>query len=349
LNKKIIPSPPPLIPQEEQRIQESNKPDYFDQFVMDKIPTLKLSTGYTIPIFGLGTWKSKPGEVYEAVKNAITVGYRHIDCALVYGNEAEVGKAITESINEGTVTREQLFITSKLWNTFHSPELVVPSLKKSLTDLGITYLDMYLIHWPMGYQEGGELFPKDSNDKTLFSTVDFVDTWKGMEQAVSLGLVRSIGMSNFNKRQIERIWEAATIKPSNLQVECHPYLNQSKLLAYCKEKGIVMTGYSPLGSPDRPWAKPDDPKLLDNEKLIALGKKYNKSPAQIVLKWLVTRGVAAIPKTVSKHRLVENASIFDFSLSPEDMEFINTFDVNGRACHLSWNSHHPHFPFGDEY
>jgi len=126
-------------------------------------------------------------------------------------------------------------------------------------------------------------------------------------------------------------------------------LNQKKLIAYCKDKNIIFTGYSPLGSPDRPWAKPDDPKLLDDEKLVKLGQKYRKSPAQIVLKWLISRGVVTIPKTVSRNRLLENGNLFDFELTPEDIALIDTFDVNGRACHLNWNSHHPHFPFKEDF
>jgi len=313
------------------------------------IPKVTLNNGQEMPIFGLGTWKSKPGEVTEAVKNAIDVGYRHIDGALVYQNEPEVGAAIQAKFAEGVVKREDLFITSKLWNTFHKPELVVPSIKQTLKDLGTDYLDLYLIHWPMAYKEGDTLFPQDENGKTVYSDADYVDTWKGMEECVKLGLTKSIGLSNFNKAQIERILAVATIPPAVNQVECHPYLAQIKLVEFCKSKGIVMTAYSPLGSPDRPWAKPEDPKLLDDPKLIELGKKYNKSAAQVVLRWQTQRGIIVIPKSVHKHRLEENVNIFDFELSKEDMEYVFSFDRNGRALHLQWVSDHPHFPFNDEY
>jgi aldehyde reductase len=315
------------------------------------VPNVKLNNGNEIPIFGLGTWKSKPGEVTEAVKNAIDVGYRHIDGALVYQNEPEVGAAIQAKISEGVVKREDLFLTSKPWNTFHKPELVLPSLKQTLKDLGVEYLDLYLIHWPMGYKEGDVLFPQDENGKTLYSDADYVDTWKAMEELVGLGLVKSIGLSNFNKAQIERILAVATIPPAVNQVECHPYLAQRKLVEYCTSKGIAITGYSPLGSPDRPWAKPDDPKLVEDPKLVDLGKKYNKTAAQVVLRWLVQRGIIAIPKSVHKHRLEENISIFDFELSQEDMDYVYTFDkgTEGRALHLSWAADHPHYPFKDEF
>ncbi|XP_046385454.1 aldo-keto reductase family 1 member B1-like [Ischnura elegans] len=313
------------------------------------VPNVKLSSGFDMPIFGLGTWKSKPGEVTEAVKYAIDAGYRHIDCAHVYGNESEVGAGIKAKIDEGVVKREDLFVTSKLWNTFHSVDKVIPACKTTLKNLGLDYLDLYLIHWPLGYQEGGELFPKDANDKTLYSDVDYVDTWKGMEACVTEGLSKSIGVSNFNSHQIDRVLAVAKIKPAVNQIECHPYLNQAKLMEYCKSKGIAVTAYSPLGSPDRPWAKPDDPKLTEDPKLVELSKKYKKSTAQILLKYQVQRGNITIPKSVNKSRIEENIKIFDFELAPEDMAYIDTFDCNGRVCHMMWCNDHKHFPFGIEF
>jgi len=309
------------------------------------IPTVKFNNGQEIPIFGLGTWKSQPGEVTQVVKDAIDVGYRHIDGALVYGNEKEVGAAIQAKIAEGVVKREDLFLTSKLWNTFHRPDLVIPSLKETLRDLGTDYLDLYLIHWPQAYKEGEERFPKDADGKNIYSDVDFVDTWKAMEEAVDSGLAKSIGVSNFNKDQLARVLAAARIPPVNNQVEIHPYLNQQDLIDYCKQKGVTVTGYSPLGSPDRPWAKPEDVKLLDDPKLIELGKKYKKSAAQVVLRWATQRGVITIPKTVKRERLIENMNIFDFELSQDDVTYVNSLDVNGRCCHLNWDSDHKYYPF----
>jgi len=250
------------------------------------------------------------------------------------------------------VKREDLFLVSKLWNTFHSTDKVLPSLKKTLKDLGTDYVDLYLIHWPMGFKEsddGTELFPKDDQDKIAFSDVDFLDAWKGMEEAYKLGLAKNIGISNFNHEQIERILANGTVKPTVLQVECHPYLNQKKLIEFCKSKDILLTCYSPLGSADRPWAKPDDVKLLDDPKIAAIGSKYGKSPAQVVLRWQIQRGLIVIPKTVKKERLIENLNIFDFVLSDEDVAQIDSFDCKGRVCHLAWNNHHKHFPFHAEY
>jgi aldehyde reductase len=314
-----------------------------------KIPTVKLNNGAEIPAFGLGTWKSKPGEVRAAVENAIDVGYRMIDCALAYQNENEVGQAIATKIKEGVVKREDLFVTGKLWNTFHRPDLVPIGIKKTLTDLGLDYVDLYLIHWPMGYKEDGELFPKDADGKFMYSDVDYLDTWKEMEACVRAGQAKAIGFSNFNSDQVERVLQKGTIKPAMLQVECHPYLNQSKLIEWCQGKDIPVTAYSPLGSPDRPWAKPTDPNLLTDPKLEAIAKKYGKSTAQIILRWNAQRGLIIIPKTVSKGRLEENMSIYDFKLTHEDMELINSFDCNGRGCHLDWVKDHKYWPFNTPF
>jgi len=314
-----------------------------------KIPTLKLNTGHDFPILGLGTWKSSPGVVQQTVEDAIDVGYRHIDCALAYLNETEVGTAIQNKIKEGVVKREDLFLTSKLWNTFHSKDLVLVGLKKTLEALKVSYLDLYLVHWPFGYQEGGALFPKNDKDEIILSDVDFVETWKAMEECVNLGLVKSIGVSNFNSQQIDRILGMCTVKPAVNQVECHPHLNQKKLAEFCKAKGIVVTAYSPLGSPDRPWVKPEDPKLLDDPKLVDMGKKYGRSPAQVVIRWLIQRDIVVIPKTVRKERLIENANVFNFTLSAEDMQYMDTLDCNGRLVVLEWVKHCKYYPFGIEF
>lgn len=314
------------------------------------IPSVILNNGLKMPIFGLGTWKSKPGEVTAIVKAAIDAGYRHIDGAHCYENENEVGEGINAKIKEGVVKREDLFVVSKLWNTFHRPDLVVPACKQTLKDLKLDYIDLYLIHWPMGYlEEQGTKFPVDPNGQMYPSTSDYVDTWKAMEECVKLGLVKSIGISNFNSEQINRVLEIATIKPVTNQVEIHPWLNQTKLEEFCRSKGIVLTAYSPLGSADRPWAKPTDPKLLEDPRIVELAKKYNKSPAQLVLRWLVQRNIIAIPKTVNPGRLVENMSVFDFTLSEDDVKVINSLDCNGRGCPELSAKTHKDWPFNIEF
>ncbi|KAL6446183.1 hypothetical protein ACFW04_001075 [Cataglyphis niger] len=299
---------------------------------MPDIPTVTFSNGYKMPMLGLGTYKSEPGEVTQAVIDAIDIGYRHIDCAHVYGNEKEVGIAINAKIAQGVVKREDLFITSKLWNTFHRPDLVEPAIKQSLADLGLDYIDLYLIHWPFGYKEGGPLFPTTPEGTTFLSDVDYVDTWKAMEDVLAKGLTKNIGVSNFNSEQITRLLENALVKPVTNQIECHPYLTQKKLSNFCKEKDILITAYSPLGSPDRPWAKPDDPKLLEDKKLKELGQKYNKTPAQILIRYQLDRGHIVIPKSVNKSRIAQNSEVFDFKLSSDDIAYIDSFDCNGRIC-----------------
>uniref|UniRef100_A0A336L7T8 CSON005660 protein n=1 Tax=Culicoides sonorensis TaxID=179676 RepID=A0A336L7T8_CULSO len=262
---------------------------------------------------------SKVGEVTQAVKDAIDAGYRHIDCAHIYQNENEVGDAIEAKIADGTVKREDLFVVSKLWNTMHRPDLVRPALENTLKHLKLQYLDLYLIHWPMAYKEDGALFPEDANGKVIYSDVDYLDTWKEMEKCVEAGLTKSIGVSNFNSKQLERLLAACKIKPVTNQVECHPYLPQNKLAAHHKTLGVVLTAYSPLGSPDRPWAKADDPKLMDTPKLVEMAKKYNKEVAQVLIRYQIEKGNIVIPKSVTKSRIISNANVFDFQLSKEDI------------------------------
>ncbi|XP_014287922.1 aldo-keto reductase family 1 member B1 [Halyomorpha halys] len=311
----------------------------------EQIPSIKFNNGYDYPILGLGTWNSKPGEVVAAVKDAIDVGYRHFDCAFVYENEEQVGEAISAKIEGKVVSRSELFITSKLWCTAHKKELVVDALKKTLQNLRTTYLDLYLIHWPMGFKEGDNLFPVDKNGKILPSDSYFTETWKGMEECVKLGLAKSIGVSNFNTKQIEDVLSVAEIKPVNNQIECHPYLNQQKLIDFCKERNISITAYSPLGSPDRPSATPNDPVLLEDATIKDLAKKYDKTPAQVLIRYQIQRGIPVIPKSVTKSRIESNFKVFDFKISDEDMAKLNSLDRNCRMVNFDMCDQHKDYPF----
>ena len=312
------------------------------------VPSVKFYNGNTCPILGLGTWKSKPDQVTQAVKDAIDVGYRHLDCAPVYENENEVGAAITAKIKEGVIKREDIFVTSKLW--YHRPERVEAALKKTLNDLGLKYLDLYLIHFPVALKdEEGTIFPKDSDGNILTEDTDYLDTWRAMENVLKKGLVKNIGVSNFNSQQIERILANCTIKPVTNQVECHPYLTQRKLSEFCKSREITITAYSPFAAPDRPFAKPNDRLVLEDPKLKELAAKYKKSPAQVALRYQIQRGHIVIPKSVTKSRIQENYEIFDFELSPEDMEVMNSLDCNGRVCIIPGLEHHKYFPFNIEF
>jgi len=316
-----------------------------------KVPNMKLLNGVMMPMFGLGTWKSKPGEVVAAVKHAIAAGYRHIDCALIYQNEDEVGEAIKAKIEDGTVTRQQLFITTKCWNNYHSAAGARKCLLASLKSLGLDYVDLYLIHWPMAYQEGGELVPTNPKDgKIISSDIDYLETWGAFEDFYKEGLVKSIGLSNFNSEQITRILEKCKVKPMMNQVEIHPYFTNSKLVEFCESKGIGVTAYSPLGSPDRPWATKDDPQLLQDPKLKAVADKYKKTPAQVLIRFALQRNLVVIPKSVTAARIDENFDVFDFELTPEDMKTVFSFDrPDGRALLLPWVNHVKYYPFDIEF
>ena len=282
--------------------------------------------------------------MYAAVKYAILeAGYRHIDCAYAYLNEEEVGRALDEVITSGAVKREDLFITSKLWNTFHTPALVRPVLQEQLAKLKLDYLDLYLVHWPVGFKEGGDVFPGATSD------VDYVDTWKAMEEVQLAGLTRTIGVSNFNSQQIDRILAVAKVKPVCNQVESHPYLVQDKLIRFCQEKGITVVAYSPLGSPDRPWAKPDEPSLLEDPKIVQIANKYGKEAAQILIKFQAQRGIVVIPKSVTPARIKSNIQIFDFELTDEELQTIASFDRNYRFVPFDQYKDHPHFPFAIDF
>ncbi|XP_011314057.1 aldose reductase-like [Fopius arisanus] len=316
---------------------------------MPLAPKLRFYNGCEIPVLGLGTWKSKVGEVGQAVRYAIDIGYRHIDCALAYGNESEVGEAIRDKISQGVVKRENLFITSKLFNNSHKFESVEKAIRKSLGNLGLEYLDLYLVHWPVAHEDGDELFPKNPDGSIKLADIDYLETWRGMEEVHAKGLTRNLGISNFNSEQISRLLANCKIKPVVNQVECHPYLTQQKLSKFCNEKEIIITAYCPLGSPDRPAAKPEDPKLLDDKNLQKISQKYKKTPAQVVLRYQIDRGHVVIPKSVTKSRLLENFDVFDFKLSPEDISYINSLDVNVRLCTLADRKASPYYPFNIEF
>ncbi|XP_005386915.1 PREDICTED: aldo-keto reductase family 1 member C3-like isoform X4 [Chinchilla lanigera] len=316
---------------------------------------MKLSDGHFIPALGYGTYKPQEvpnTETLKATKLAIDAGFRHIDTAYAYLVEEEVGQAIKSKIAEGRVKREDIFLTSKLWCTFHRPELVQDSLKTSLKKLGLDYVDLYIIHFPVPLKPGEEIFPTDEQGKTLFDTGDICATWEAMEKCKDAGLAKSIGVSNFNRRQLEKILNKPGLKykPVCNQVECHPYFNQSKLLDFCKSKDIILVAFGALGTQrDKKWMDLSFPVLLEDPVLCAIAKKHNRSPALIALRYQVQRGVVVLAQSFKEKNIKENVQVFEFQLTPEDMKAIDALDRNLRYLPAKFTEGHPECPYADEY
>ncbi|XP_056373643.1 aldo-keto reductase family 1 member C15-like [Hyla sarda] len=314
-----------------------------------------MNDGNKMPVIGLGTYapaKFPKVLAEEATKVAIEVGYRHIDCAYLYGNEADVGRAMREKIADGTVRREDLFYTGKLWATFQTPDLVRPALERSLKSLQLEYMDLFIIHTPMEMKPGDDLFPVDDNGQFIIHNTDIRDTWEVMERCKDAGLVKSIGVSNFNRRQIELILNKPGLKykPVCNQVECHVYLNQRKLLDFCRSQDIVLVGYSVLGSSrDEQWIDQNSPVVLEDPVLAAIAKKHNKTPAQVAVRYFLQLGVVVLAKSFNPKRIKENFQVFDFILPPEDMNDLDALNKNYRYVPAEQFADHPKYPFTDEY
>jgi len=289
------------------------------------------ANGDRMPLLGLGTWKAAPGEVGAAVREAIRLGYRHIDCASVYANEPEVGAAIRAAIAAGEVRREELWITSKLWSNAHGHSNVEPALRRTLADLGLEWLDLYLVHWPVPIKPG-VAFPSSGADLLPPEAIPLSDTWRGMEAVLERGLTRHIGVSNVSSRKLRLIQAEARLQPEVNQVERHPLLQQPQLLADCAAAGVHITAYSPLGSGDRPAGLKgaDEPVLLDNPVIGAIAAEHGCSPAQVLIAWQLQGGVSTIPKSVNPTRLRDNLAAADLTLTPADLERISGLDQHRR-------------------
>ncbi|MHA6280905.1 aldo/keto reductase [Salinimicrobium sp. CAU 1759] len=285
--------------------------------------TLKFRNGDKMPAIGLGTWKSGKGEVGEAVKIALKNGYRHIDCASTYGNEAEIGEAFSEIFSEGKIKREDVWVTSKLWNDSHEKEHVLPALKQTLNDLQLDYLDLYLIHWPVAFKHGVS-FPSKDEDYLSLEEVPLIETWNELIKAKEQGLVKHIGVSNFSSKKLNDLMSQTSENPEMNQVELHPFLPQPELLQFCKENDIHCTAYSPLGSGDRSaqMKADDEPSLMEEPAIKDVAKKHNASPAQVLIKWAVSRGTAVIPKSTTKEHIISNLESQKLSLDEDDLKKI---------------------------
>ncbi|NP_001413556.1 aldo-keto reductase family 1 member C13 isoform 2 [Mus musculus] len=288
----------------------------------------------------------------EAACLALDVGYRHVDTAYAYQVEEEIGQAIQSKIKAGVVKREDLFITTKLWCTCFRPELVKPALEKSLKKLQLDYVDLYIMHYPVPMKSGDNDFPVNEQGKSLLDTVDFCDTWERLEECKDAGLVKSIGVSNFNHRQLERILNKPGLKykPVCNQVECHLYLNQRKLLDYCESKDIVLVAYGALGTQRyKEWVDQNSPVLLNDPVLCDVAKKNKRSPALIALRYLIQRGIVPLAQSFKENEMRENLQVFGFQLSPEDMKTLDGLNKNFRYLPAEFLVDHPEYPFVEEY
>lgn len=294
-----------------------------------------------LPSVGLGLWKIDRGDAASVVEAAIEAGYRHLDAACDYGNELQVGEGIGRALGRGLCPRESLWVTSKLWNTYHRPEHVRPALERSLADLGLDYLDLYLVHFPIAlefvpfehrYPPGWFHDPDAVQPRMQPTRVPIAETWGAMQELVQAGLCRHIGISNFGVSLIRDLLSTTTLHPSVLQVESHPYLVQDKLLRYCAEERIAVTAFSPLGAGSYVplgMARPDE-SVLEQPLIRSLAARYGKTPAQIALRWGVQRGTSIVPKTSRLERLRENIAIFDFALTDAEMQAISALDRHQR-------------------
>ncbi|EKQ37010.1 aldo/keto reductase [Leptospira interrogans] len=261
--------------------------------------TIMLNNGISMPILGLGVWKTKSGkECKEAVLNALEAGYRHIDTARIYDNEVDVGQAIRES----GIPRKEIFITTKLWNADQGSDKTRKALENSLDRLGIDFVDLYLIHFPV--------------------TSKRMDSWKELEKLYHDKLCKAIGVSNYTIIHLTELLKNSQITPAVNQVEFHPFLNQIHLLEYCKKHKIQFEAYSPLAH----GQKIEDPTIAK------IAQKYDKTPAQILIRWAIEQKIVVIPKSIKKERIIENSKVFDFAISEEDMKILNSLDEDFRTC-----------------
>ncbi|MBA4849602.1 aldo/keto reductase [Emticicia sp. BO119] len=292
---------------------------------------LQFSNGDLMPAIGLGTWKSTKGEIYQNIRTAIEIGYRHFDCAHIYGNEEEIGQAIADAIKNNEVKREDLWITSKLWNNRHRTQDVQPAIETSLKNLQIDYLDLYLVHWPVALVYGVN-YPQKADDLISLDDLPLSKTWQAVIDLKEKGLAKHIGVSNFSIQKISQLRDEVGVLPEALQVELQPFHQQKPLVEFTRQNNIAITGFCPLGSADRPASRvsPNEPKLFENKTILNIAQEKGCSPAQVMLAWAVNRGTSVIPKSVNPTRLKENLEAADIVLSAGQMDRMSQLDKHYR-------------------
>ncbi|KAM2851942.1 hypothetical protein PS2_027992 [Malus domestica] len=294
---------------------------------------ITLNSGFNMPLVGLGVWRMEGKEIRDLVLNALNLGYRHFDCAADYKNEPEVGEALAEAFSTGLVKREDLFITTKLWNSDHGH--VVEACKDSLKKLRLDYLDLFLVHFPVATKHTGVGMTGSALDEDgvleIDTTISLETTWHAMEDLVSMGLVRSIGISNYDIFLTRDCLAYSEVKPAVNQIETHPYFQRESLVKFCQKHGICVTAHTPLGGAvaNSEWF--GSVSCLDDPVLKNLAEKYKKTAAQVVLRWGIQRNTVVIPKTSKLERLKENFQVFDFELTKEDMDLIAKVDRKHRT------------------
>jgi alcohol dehydrogenase (NADP+) len=320
---------------------------------MTKVGTILLSNGRKLPLLGLGTWQaSDEKQLDTALRTALDIGYRYIDTADLYQNEHIIGKVVEEYIKNGKFKREDIYITSKLPTHGHrNPEIFI---ERSLERLRMDYIDLYLIHAPMPYQNNPETNePKEEKDgKRIVDLVPFNETWKVFEKYYDEGKLKAIGLSNFNEKQIQEVYDHAKIKPHNLQVECHILFPQKELFNFCKNLEISFTAYAPIGSPGRTAVQKGknlvDESPMKHSLVQKLAEKYRKSPAQILIRQMIQRGISTIPKSTNPERVKENFNVFDFELTKEEMNEFDSIGQNTRLFLFAMGKDHPWHPWPED-
>ena len=324
-------------------------------------PALTLADGGRFPSVGLGMWKMPKLELPGLVREAIRLGYRHLDCACDYGNEPEVGAGLSAALRDGLCRRDELWVTSKLWNTYHEPKHVRAACERSLRDLKLDALDLYLVHFPIALayvpfevRYPPEWFhdPKAAQPAMKPITVPYADTWGAMEELQRAGLVKRIGVCNLNISALREVLASCSIRPAVHQIELHPYLTQPRQLRYCAQENIAVTAFSPLGAPSylSLGMATSAENVLADPVLTRIATTHNRTPAQIALRWGVQRGCSVIPKTASPARLAENLALFDFTLSAAEMTAIDGLDRHRRfndPGHFGEKAFNTFFPIFD--